>query len=297
MDTNVEASEVPEVADAPETPEASEVPETPPAASPEPESYVPPAPSPAVVVISRATFNYAIIGVVCLIVGVVIGMVVYDRVSQQNQTATDELINRAVATAIASLPTQVAVAAADDPDARVFVATDDRPSLGPADAPVVIVEFGDFHCGYCKRFNDETIKPLLETYGDRVRFVFRDYPILGSASVQAALAASCAYDQNAFWDFHDRLFADPSELTRDKFLEYAEALNLDMERFTTCYDEAENQAAVVQDYTDGQALGVSGTPTFFINGKAFIGAQPYASFAAVIDAELALNETPAEQAS
>ncbi|MCC6804596.1 MAG: DsbA family protein [Anaerolineae bacterium] len=275
--------------------EVPEAPVTPPT-DPEPKLYVPPPPSPAVVIIPRATFNYVVIAVVCLVLGVVIGMVVYDRVSEQNRTATDELINRAVATAVAALPTQ-AVAAAEDPDARVFVATDDRPSLGPADAPVVIVEFGDFHCGYCKRFNDETMTPLLDNYGDRVRFVFRDYPILGASSVQAALAANCAYDQNAFWDFHDMLYADPSELTRDKFLEYATTLNLDIDRFTTCFDEAEHQSTVVQDYTDAQALGVTGTPTFFINGKVFIGAQPYASFAAIIDAELALNETPAEQAS
>lgn len=284
MDTNVDIPEV-EIEASIANPE------------PEPEPYVPPPPSPAVVTISRVTFNYAIIAVVFLVVGAVIGTVVYDRVSRENQVATDDLINRAVATAIAALPTPVAVAAADDPNARVFVASDNRPALGPVDAPVVIVEFGDFRCGYCKRFNDETITPLLDNYGDRVRFVFRDYPILGAASVQAALAANCAYDQNAFWDFHDKLYADPSELTRDKFLEYAEALNLNIDQFTTCYDEAEHQDTVVQDYTDAQALGVTGTPTFFINGKVFIGAQPYESFAAVIDAELALSETPAEQAS
>ncbi|MFN8450798.1 MAG: DsbA family protein [Anaerolineae bacterium] len=271
MDTNVEA----------------------PAAEPAP--YVPPPESPAVVVISRATFNYAIIAVVFLVIGAVVGMVAYDRVSEQNRVSTDELINRAVATAVAALPSETVADA--DPNARQVVSTENRPSLGPADAPVVMVEFGDFHCGYCKRFHDETITPLLENYGDRVRFVFRDYPILGAASVQAALAANCAFDQNAFWDFHDRLYADPSELTRDKFLEYAQALDLNMDQFTTCYDNSEHQDVVVKDYTDAQALGVSGTPTFFINGKVFVGAQPYESFAAVIDAELALSETPADQAS
>ena len=92
---------------------------------------------------------------------------------------------------------------------------------------------GDFHCGYCKRFHDETITPLLENYGDQILFVFRDYPILGPDSLQAALAANCAYDQNAFWDFHDRLFAAPSQLVRDQFLVYAQELDLDMERSLT----------------------------------------------------------------
>ena len=95
-----------------------------------------------------------------------------------------------------------------------------------------MVEFGDFHCTYCKRFHDETITPLLENYGDKVLYVFRDYPILGPDSMQAALAAECAFDQDAFWDFHDRLFSDPTELTRDKFIEYAQELNLDMDQFT-----------------------------------------------------------------
>lgn len=255
----------------------------------EPEPYIPPAESPAVVVIPRVMFNYAIIAVVCLVVGAVVGMVVFDRVSQQDRAATDALINRAVATAVAALPRETVAEA--DPNARRSVSVENRPSLGPADAPIVMVEFGDFHCSYCKRFHDETITPLLETYGDQVRFVFRDYPILGAASVQAALAANCAYDQNAFWGFHDRLYAAPSDLTRDKFLEYAQALNLNMDEFTTCYDDAIHQDTVVQDYNDAQALGVTGTPTFFINGKVFIGAQPYESFAALIDAELASIDT------
>jgi protein-disulfide isomerase len=252
--------------------------------------------SPAVVVIPRIVFNYAVIAVVCLLVGVVIGVVAYDRVAQQNFTTNEALIERVVATAVAALPRETAAEA--DPNERKFVAIDNRPSLGTAGAPVIMVEFGDFHCSYCKRFNDETITPLLENYGDRIQFVFRDYPILGASSVQAALAASCAYDQNAFWDFHDRLFAAPSELTRDKFVEYAQALNLDMEQFTTCFDDSENESVVVQDYNDAVALGITGTPTFFINGKMMIGALPYADFAAAIDAEIALLEiSTSDQAS
>ena len=137
----------------------------------------------------------------------------------------------------------------------------------------MIVEFGDFHCTYCKRFQDNTITPLLQNYGEKVLFVYRDYPILGADSLQAALAADCAFDQNAFWDFHDRLYSDPTQLTRDKFVEYAQSLNLDMDKFTTCYDNAEHQSDVVRDYTDGVSLGIGGTPTFFINGKILIGAQ------------------------
>ncbi len=247
-----------------------------------------PAPTPQseVVVIPRIMFNYAMIAVVCLVVGAVVGMVAYDRVSQGGRVANEDLINKAVATAVAALPRDTGPAT-PDPNLRHDVSIENRPSMGPAAAPVVMVEFGDFHCTYCKRFHDETIEPLLQAYGDKILFVYRDYPILGPDSVQAALAASCAYDQNAFWGFHDRLYAAPTSLTRDSFVTYAQDLKLDLDTFTKCYDDAAHQTEVSQDYNDGTSLGVSGTPTFFINGKILVGAQPYAQFSAVIDAELA----------
>ncbi len=292
-------------------------PETPPDAeilSPTPST---PTEAPALAVIPRVTFNYFVIAVVALLVGAVIGVVGYDRIVQQNReenTAlieqsvssaiaalpqssgaavdTEALINSAVATAIAAVPGN---AAADvvDPNKRYDVAIADQPSLGPEDAPVVIVEFGDFHCSYCKRFNDQTITPLLDAYSDKVRFVYRDYPILGPDSLSAALAASCAQDQGAFWDFHDLLYADPTNLTRDAFVQYATDLNLNLDTFTQCYDDQQHRDDVLQDYNDGQALGVGGTPTFFVNGKLFVGAQPYDNFAQLIDSELSLDETPA----
>jgi protein-disulfide isomerase len=263
-----------------------EAPVTPPAAEQAP-----------VVVIPRTLFNYAVIAVVCLVLGVGIGVLGYDRLAQQSRVSNEALINKAVATAVAALPRDTAAAAAGpDPNTRYTVATENRPAIGSPDAPVTIVEFGDFRCGYCKRFHEETITPLLENYGEQVRFVYRDYPILGPDSQQAAYAATCAHDQGAFWEFHDLLYANQSQLNRVAFLSYAESLELDVERFTTCYDEGTLNAEVIQDYNDGVALGITGTPTFFINGKIFIGAQPYAQFAAAIDAELSAI-SDAEQAS
>ena len=255
----------------------------PPAQENQPPAAAPPEELAPVVVIPRVVFNYAVIAVVCLILGGVIGMVAYDRVAQQTRVSTEALINKVVSTAVAALPRE---SVGPDPNVRHEVSIVNRPSIGSPDAPIVLVEFGDYRCGYCKRFQDETITPLLENYGDQILFVFRDYPILGPDSFQAALAANCAYEQNAFWDFHDRLFAAPTQLVRDQFMVYAEELNLDMPRFTACYDDAAQQAAVVQDYNDGVALGVTGTPTFFINGKIFIGAQPYDQFVAAIEGEL-----------
>lgn len=248
-------------------------------------------PEAAVVVIPRVTFNYAVIAVVCLVLGMVIGVVAYDRVAQQSHSANEALINKAVATAVAALPRDTA-ATGPDPNRRYDVSIENRPSIGSPDAPIVLVEFGDFHCGYCKRFHEETIEPLLANYGDQILFVYRDYPILGPDSQQAAYAAQCAHDQGAFWDFHDLLYANQSQLNRAAFLSYAEELNLDVARFTDCYDNGTLNAAVVQDYNDGMALGITGTPSFFINGKIFIGAQPYEQFAAAIDAELAAVSNP-----
>jgi len=257
---------------------------------PSPETPAPHTDQSPVVVISRLTLNYLVIAAVCLIVGVVGGMVAQDRIAQNNLTEMQSLIDKSVAAAVAALPKDTTAQA--DPNARKDVSIDNRPSLGPNDAPVVMVEFGDFHCTYCKRFHDETITPLLQNYGDKVLYVFRDYPILGPDSTQAALAAECAYDQDAFWNFHDRLFADPTELTRPQFIKYAQDLNLNMDTFTSCYDNAKHQAEISKDFNDATALGVGATPTFFINGKMLLGAQPYASFAAAIDAELAsVNDT------
>lgn len=251
---------------------------------------VQPEPEAPVVVIPRTTFNYAVIAFVCLLLGMVIGVVAYDRVTQQSRVANEALINKAVATAVAALPRDTA--AGPDPNTRYDVSIENRPAIGSPDAPVVIVEFGDFHCGYCKRFHEETIEPLLANYGDQILFVYRDYPILGADSQQAAYAAQCAHDQGAFWDFHDLLYANPSQLNRVAFLTYAEDLNLDVARFTDCYDNGTLNGAVIQDYNDGVALGITGTPTFFINGRIFIGAQPYEQFAAAIDAELAAVSNP-----
>jgi protein-disulfide isomerase len=127
--------------------------------------------------------------------------------------------------------------------------------------------------------------PLLDAYEGQVQFVFRDYPILGPDTVQSALAAECADDQGQFWAFHDRLYADQI-LTRDAFLQHATELEMDVDTFTTCLDDAVHQEEIEADYVAASQLGVSGTPTFFINGKILVGAQPYNSFVAAIEAEL-----------
>jgi protein-disulfide isomerase len=248
------------------------------------------------VTISRVLFNYLIIAVSCFAVGLIVGVFAYDRIAQNNRQENTELINNAVAAAVAALPLSPTAQPTPDPNMRYDVSDAGNPSIGPVDAPITIIEFGDFNCHYCKRFFDETLSPLLTAYEGRVRFVFRDYPILGSASVQAALAAECADDQGEFWGFHNLVYQEQN-LTRDNFLQYAADLNLDVDTFTTCLDDAVHQQDIETDYLDGAQLGVGGTPTFFINGKILVGAQPYDSFVTLIEAELDSQTSQAESPS
>jgi protein-disulfide isomerase len=264
---------------------------------PTPNEY---SPDDAVITIKRTTFNYVLIGVSFFVVGLMIGFLGYDRFATNNAAENAELMASIAQTAVAGVPRGNTVAAAPtrDPNARYAVAVADNPSIGSPDAPITIIEFGDFRCSYCHRFYDQTLTPLLEQYGDQVRFVYRDYPILGPDSTLAALAGECADDQGKFWEFHDLIFTDQI-LTRDQFLEYAANLELDVEAFTTCLDEETHSEEVQADYQAGASVGVGGTPTFFINGRMVVGAQPLSTFASVIDDELVrLSTTPAtEEAS
>ena len=124
-------------------------------------------------------------------------------------------------------------------------------------------------------------------YGDRVRFVYRDYPVLSPESLPAANASLCANAQGQFWGYHDALFDNQADLGRDLYISIATDMGLDMEQFTACVDEVTFRDEIVGDLADGQALAIRGTPTFFINGRPLVGAQPYVAFAAVIEEELA----------
>lgn len=252
---------------------------------------VPSAQDAALVSVSRNTFNYAIIGFTCFIVGLFVGLIVYDRINQNGQAETMAMVDRAVSTAVAAVPQALVPTPIPtrDPNLRYEVPVAGNPSIGPEDAPITMIEFGDFNCIWCKRFNDSTLTPLLQAYEGRIRFVYRDYPILADSSYQAALAAECADDQGRFWEFHNRFYATPSNLTRDAFLQYATETQIDVAQFTTCLDTAAHQDDVLTGDRDfAQSLGIRGTPTFFINGKMITGGQPYEVFAAAIEAELAL---------
>jgi protein-disulfide isomerase len=170
---------------------------------------------------------------------------------------------------------------------RVPVEVEGAPSRGNPKAPVTIVEFSDFQCPFCVRARP-TVKRVLEAYGDRVRFVFRHYPLdFHPLAQKAGEAAACAGDQGRFWEMHDRLWGNPQKLEVSNLKAHAQALGLDTERFSSCLDSGRHAGLVERDLRAGQAYGVSGTPAFFVNGRPISGAQPFEAFQQVIDDELA----------
>ena len=164
--------------------------------------------------------------------------------------------------------------------------TDDEPAKGPEDAPIVLVEYSDFQCPYCARAQP-SVAQVLQTYGDKVRLVFRDFPLAMHDNAQlAAEAGQCAAEQGQFWEYHDVLFANARALAASDLQQYATDLGLDMIPFNSCLESGRHTNGVQADLASGQARGVSGTPAFFINGRLLSGAQPFSAFQKIIDEEL-----------
>jgi protein-disulfide isomerase len=163
------------------------------------------------------------------------------------------------------------------------VNTDDDPSMGPADAPVTIVEFSDFQCPYCK-LSVQVIKDILGKYPGKVRVVYRDFPGFNHPHAQqAAEAAQCAAEQGYFWNYHDLLFSQQVAGQGWDFAALAKQLGLDQQSFALCLNARRYREEVVKDLQDGLRLGVSSTPTFFVNGRPLVGAHPLTDFQALID--------------
>ncbi|MCY4525150.1 MAG: DsbA family protein [Anaerolineaceae bacterium] len=176
----------------------------------------------------------------------------------------------------------------NDSSTRFAVSAGERPALGPEAAGVEIIEFGDFNCGFCARFHSETLPQIRERYGDQVRIVYRDFPLLGDTSTEAAIAARCAEAQDNFWPYHDLLFENQGTLGEPGiFLNYARALDLDPIAFNNCLVEQQPIESIAADFRDAQDLGIRGTPAFFINGRPLLGAREFEAFARIIDEELA----------
>lgn len=175
------------------------------------------------------------------------------------------------------------------------VATGHFPVMGQDNAPVTIVEFADFRCPFCQQFFTNTLPQIKKDYIDtgKVKLYWRDFPFLGPSSTVAGNAAECANDQGKFWDMHDYFYqnqpseSDTSMYTTDKLTSIAGTLGMDTNQFNSCLSSNKDNNNVSQDLADGQKYGVTGTPTFFINGDSLVGAQPYSAFKTIIDQKLA----------
>jgi protein-disulfide isomerase len=151
---------------------------------------------------------------------------------------------------------------------------------------VTIVEFSDFQCPYCSRLTP-TLEQVMSKYGNKVRIVFRQFPLpIHDKAAKAAEAALCANEQGKFWEMHDAMFKDQGGLAVDGLKTKAATLGLNAQSFNSCLDSGKETPAVQADLKAGQQAGVQGTPAMFVNGRFINGAQPYETIAGIIDDEL-----------
>jgi protein-disulfide isomerase len=167
----------------------------------------------------------------------------------------------------------------------------DGPARGGASAPVTIVEFSDFECPFCGHAV-ETLQQVEKAYGNNVRIVFRDYPLFSHRTAKrAAEAAHCAEEQGKFWEMHDRLFTKGGPLTDPDLYRFASQAGIDRNKFDQCLTSGKYKEAWKVSQDEGNRVGVTSTPSFFINGRMIVGAAGYDVFSKIIDEELA-NAAP-----
>ena len=171
---------------------------------------------------------------------------------------------------------------------RVEVDLDDDFRQGPDDAPITIVEFSDFACPHCRTWHNEVFSELMATFPDQIQFVYRDFPIVGGGTTGffSAMAANCAGEQGAYWEYHNALFSGDFPLDPSGFEAAAGSLGLDVEQLNECLVSGRHSSEIEADFQAGVALGINSTPTFFVNGLRVIGAQPLANFVNLINLEL-----------
>ena len=173
-----------------------------------------------------------------------------------------------------------------DPPRVPIVIPPGAPSIGPTDAPVVMVEWSDYQCPFCKRAAP-TVEQVLNEYKGKIRFVYRDYPLpFHKQAMPSSLAAHCAEDQGKFWEYHNNLFNAQGDLSEGDLTKRATDVGLDLNAFNACIAAKKGENLINTAYNDGSAVGVTGTPAFFINGRMLVGAQPIEQFRSIINDEL-----------
>jgi protein-disulfide isomerase len=173
-----------------------------------------------------------------------------------------------------------------DPPRYTVPTTAADPVRGNPTAPITIIEFSDFQCPFCARVNP-TLAKIRETYGDRVKILWKDYPLPNHPQApKAAEAARCAGEQSKFWEMHDAMFANQRALEVPSLKQTARAIGLDGAKFDSCLDAGKWEATVRAGSALGETVGVNSTPSLYVNGRAIIGALPFENFKQIIDEEL-----------
>jgi protein-disulfide isomerase len=212
-----------------------------------------------------------------------------DRGSAQLATLNDSLKVAAAAAAAPAAGARPSGPKRPDPKKVYDIKLGDAPTRGSESAEITIVEWADFQCPFCVRVNP-TLDQIEKEYGDKVRFAFMHLPLSMHAKARAAhQAAEAAHRQGKFWEMHDLIFASPKDLSPATYLRYANEMGLDIDRYNSDFSSTSVRKAIDGNLAAATKLGVSGTPSFFVNGRFLSGAQPYGSFARVIDEELAKN--------
>jgi len=225
---------------------------------------------------------YSALSILTFFAGIVVGYVVWGT------DLLPQLGSGSETAAQANGPVIEAPVTAEPEFVRYDVPSEGFYALGPADAPITIIEFSDYQCPFCKRWHDEVYEELLAAYPGKIKFVYRNLPLtsIHPDAQSAAEAAMCAGEQNAYWQFHDKLLSSEI-LGTGAYTQYAQDLNLDISAFDACVTDQKYKDAVQADSDFALNLGVRSTPTFFINGLAIVGAQPLDVFKQIIDKELA----------
>jgi protein-disulfide isomerase len=243
-------------------------------------------PEPSAIQDDTVTFKrshfYAVLTVLAFAAGILLGYVVWGMDSAGATPLSAQTASQSGGPVVEAPVTQ-------QPEyTRYDIPTENFYALGPADAPITIVEFSDFECPFCRRWHAEVYKPLLAAYPGKIRLVYRNLPLtsIHPDALAAAEAAMCAGEQDVYWKYHDKLFSSES-LGNSAYLQYAQDLGLNMTTFKACLSDHKYQKAIEADSDFAINLGIRSTPTFFINGLAIVGAQPLDVFKQVIDKELA----------
>lgn len=186
----------------------------------------------------------------------------------------------------------------DENAVRANIALGGAPMVGNADAPVTVVLFSDFECVYCGEFARGSFPAVKERYIDAgiVRFAYMSFPLSQSHpyAAAAANAALCAGEQGKFWEYHDILYANQDALASDDLRAHATAAGLDMQVFDACVEDKLFAALIDRTVAYGKSLGVTGTPTFFFNGRKVVGALTPEDFAREIDTELEIAKSASD---